>query len=351
MEANAEVRYFLLQGYVPEVAIGSRWQIFAASPVGGREARLRDWASSYGSDQPLVEGERCLVRVPELGRISLFVHDVWTAHLLVAARSQEKAYRLALPFRAFTTIYSGYAREEGLTEYLVELTQKPSETDSTHFIAENYLQGGRDPDYYGLALGSGWGLLTQVMRAGSIFVKQIVQSEQHELALKYLERSHYLLSGFMTGSYYYAHYRHERREQSPSERRKNFLEMSSVYDLAFLSAFRSMEALLGCGARSLEKGEIRAKLEGLDEQYGTCFSTEKWESLYHFFTTRRRRWSYVEMITAFLDVRNAVAAHANPSPPFALTEDQVFELQNLAGSMIYESIMPDDFDPLGPFPV
>jgi len=51
-----------------------------------------------------------------------------------------------------------------------------------------------------------------------------------------------------------------------------------------------------------------------------------------------------------LDTRNAVAAHANPSPPFPLSEDQVFELQKLAGSMVYDSIMPDDFDPREPLP-
>jgi hypothetical protein len=127
--------------------------------------------------------------------------------------------------------------------------------------------------------------------------------------------------------------------------------MSTVYDLAFLSAFRAVEALLGCGSRSLQKREISTKLEAFDDRHGTHFSTEKWESLHHYFTTRRRRWSFCELIADFLDTRNAVAAHANPSPPFPLAEDQVFELQNLAGAMLYESMMPDDFDPAGTFPV
>jgi hypothetical protein len=126
--------------------------------------------------------------------------------------------------------------------------------------------------------------------------------------------------------------------------------MSTVYDLAFLSAFRSIEALLGCGARSLDKGQIAAKLQSLDDRYGTSFCTEKWDSRHHFFTTRRRHWSYADLIAAFLDTRNAVAAHANPSPPFPLSEDQVFELQNLTASMVYESIMPEDFDPSEPPP-
>ncbi len=39
--------------------------------------------------------------------------------------------------------------------------------------------------------------------------------------------------------------------------------------------------------------------------------------------------SYEGMIRHFLDIRNAVAAHANPSPPrrFMLSEDSIYELQ------------------------
>lgn len=341
------MKYFLLQGYIPEVAIGASRTVIA-DLTEGRAARLRVWTKRYGPHQPLIEGETPLVRIADLGRISVFVHDVWTAHLLVAARSQERAYRLALPFRAFVTIYLGYPREEGVTEYLIELTQKPSEVDSTQFITEHYLRPGRCSSDYEMALGGGYGLYSNHMRACKVFVEQIVQSEQHDLALRHLERSHYLLSGYMTGSYYHAHYQYERREQTPYERQKNYLEMSTVYDLAFLSAFRSVEALLGCGARSLEKRDIASRLRILDDRYGTRFSTSRWNSLHHYFTTRRRHWSYGELIETFLDTRNAVAAHANPVPPFPLSEDQVFELQNLAGCMIYESIMPDDLEPSGP---
>jgi hypothetical protein len=49
---------------------------------------------------------------------------------------------------------------------------------------------------------------------------------------------------------------------------------------------------------------------------------------------------YKEVITHFLDLRNAVAAHANPKPPFILNEDQLFEIQKLADSMIADLIKP-----------
>ena len=95
---------------------------------------------------------------------------------MVAARSQERAYGLALPFRAFATVFLGYPREEGMTEYLVELTRKPAGIDSTQFIAANYLQGGGCGRDYEHALGSGHGLLGHQMRAGAVFVKHLVQS-------------------------------------------------------------------------------------------------------------------------------------------------------------------------------
>ena len=236
---SSDLKYFLLQGYIPEVVIGDSRSVIT-SLTKGRSARLREWAQRYGPSQPLIEGETCLMHVAGLGRMSVFVHDVWTAHLLVAARSQEKAYRLALPFRAFATVYLGYGREEGLTEHLIELTKKPAIADSTRFIKQNYLCPGRYPEDYELALGGGYALCADHLRAGADFVERIAELEEHELALRHLERSYCLLSGFMSGSYYDAHYRYERREQTPYQRRKNYLEMPTVYDLAFLSAFRSL---------------------------------------------------------------------------------------------------------------
>ena len=40
------------------------------------------------------------------------------------------------------------------------------------------------------------------------------------------------------------------------------------------------------------------------------------------------------MIKDFLDLRNAVAAHGNLTPPFKLMEDQVYEIQYLLNEMI-----------------
>jgi hypothetical protein len=55
-------------------------------------------------------------------------------------------------------------------------------------------------------------------------------------ALVHLEQSHYIISGFMTGSYYYAHYRWDRRVENKYLREKKYFENRTRYDLAFVSA-------------------------------------------------------------------------------------------------------------------
>ena len=157
-------------------------------------------------------------------------------------------------------------------------------------------------------------------------------------ALVHLEQSHYIVSGFMTGSYYCAHYRWDRRFENKYLREKKYFENRTRYDLAFVSAFRSVESILG--KSQVRKHEIKASLTNLDSQYGTHFSSTKWVSHHEVFSGMRKFRSYEEVISHFLDLRNAVAAHANPKPPFILNEDQLFEIQNLAESMIADLIKP-----------
>ena len=102
--------------------------------------------------------------------------------------------------------------------------------------------------------------------------------------------------------------------------------------MAFLSAFRAVEALLGTS--NLRKRDIESRGQMFDKAYGTSFATDRWQSPHEVFSSKRTWWQYPELIAFYLDVRNAVAAHANPRPPFRLTEDQVLELQRLVSYML-----------------
>jgi hypothetical protein len=324
------MKYFILRGLIPEPIdkgpIGA--PIFGGRVAKSRKARIKRWIET-GLEIPC-EGENCFLRIPSLGRLSVFVHDVYDAFLMVSARSQEKAYSLALPLRAFITVYLGMPLEEGFFEYLIELKEKPKANQSRRHICQlyrNIWESYVDFDQLCIELGSGFGLRLDQLRHACQFVRTVLSSRQMGLCLIYLERSHRLLSGYMSGSYYHYHYQHDRRAESSYARRKKYLENHTMYDVAFLSAFRAIEALLGTS--NLRSHEINNKLIKLDNSFGTSFATCYWHSYHEVFSSGRKQWSILEIIKFFLKIRNAVAAHANPKPPMKLTEDQVFEIQRL----------------------
>jgi hypothetical protein len=136
----------------------------------------------------------------------------------------------------------------------------------------------------------------------------------------------------MTSSYYHFYYRWDRRFEKKYLREKKYFENRTRYDLAFVSAFRSIESTLG--KPQVKNHEIKLCLNNLDSQYGTHFSTSKWVSYHEVFSRTKKFRSCEEVITHFLKLRNAVAAHANPKPPFVLNGEQLFEIQKLVESMI-----------------
>jgi len=119
---------------------------------------------------------------------------------------------------------------------------------------------------------------------------------------------------------------------------KRYLENRIEYDTAFLSAFRGIEALLQ--KPHFRKNEVKALLSNADSKNGTSFSKRKYKSFHEIFSSRKRFWSYEEIIIHYLRLRNAVAAHGNIDPPNIIMEDQVFEIQMLLKSMFMEILDP-----------
>jgi hypothetical protein len=285
------------------------------------------------------EGEHVFLRQHRTGRLSVLVHDVYDALLMVSAPSQRKAYALALPFRAYLTVYLGFDVADDPYEFLLELRGKPKLTDTTRDIARLYRQLGSypsDPDVLSRFMRSGVLLHQPQIRSACKFVRRILAVPHLVAALIHLERSHGIFAGYMTNHHYQHHYRHERRLQSAYVREKNYLEERTRYDLAFLSAFRALEALLD--TMQIHKHEVGKRLRATDIKFGTSFCSTRWKSCHEVFSSRRKSWRFDELITRYLSIRNAVAAHANPKPPFLLREDQVFEIQLLVKSMLYNAI-------------
>ena len=331
------MRYFVLRGLLPQTAKGAPF--FGGDHRRDRDERLRSYAT-LGHPLP-IEGERPIVRVKGIGRISVFVFNLTQSLLLLAASSQERAYALANPFRGYLTVYHGVSAPEGLWEYVIELNRKPLPEWTIGQIAQAYRQLGQslpDTDLLEFELASGAGVFWEQIEAAARFAQATCAAPRLSTSLLHLERSHMLFSGYMTSSYYHFHYRIERREESPYLRRKRYLEERTRFDLAFLSAFRSIESVLG--TPHLKKHTIARALQALDSHSGTSLASGRWRSYHEFFSTRRRSWSYEAILQYYLDIRNAVAAHGNLAPPFRLAEDQVLEIQRLAEDILYQVAFP-----------
>lgn len=252
------MKYFIIRGLIPEAYEG-------APHLGGevsktRRERIKRWRAT-GSQLPR-EGEHVFLRQSGIGTLSVLVHDVCDTLLMISAPSQRKAYELALPFRSYLTVYLGFDLADSSDDFfLLELTTKPKFTATTHDIARLYRRLGpypSNPDFLSSDMLSGTGLFHSQIRSACKFVAKILATPQLVASLTHLEQSHGLFAGHMTSSYYHHHYRHDRGAESAYLREKKYLEQRTLYDLAFLSAFRALEALLGTA--QIKKDEIGPRL-------------------------------------------------------------------------------------------
>jgi|TARA_B100001971_G_C18101072_1_gene488866 hypothetical protein len=125
------MKYFILRGLLPEpIEDGPH---FGGIEPTKRKDRIVRWKSSMGPPMPLPkEGDHCFLNIKDVGRISVFVHDVYDALLLISANSQEKAYELASPFRAIAAVFLGYQPDDNASEYLIELEARCKEVENTY---------------------------------------------------------------------------------------------------------------------------------------------------------------------------------------------------------------------------
>lgn len=333
------MRYFILNAIVPypqsSPPYTSRW-----TPSTTRE-RLKLYRS-VGIEPPS-PGERIILRKKGIGSLSVFVFDVDASLILIKATSQKKAYLIADPIKAYFSAFAGKYSPNGHTfDSLVEINSMPTASMTIAQILDmcQRLSHYRiDTEGVARELFSGVYVTTDEIKAACDLTSRALDDPGLVHALQHLAQSHYLLSGFMVGSYYYHHYRHDRRAERPYFRQKKYLENRTMYDLAFLSAFRSIEATLGkC---NISKRDIPTLLKALDAKHATTFSSSRWRSFHEVFSGGKKTVPYHEIIEKHLRLRNAVAAHGNTQPPFDLTEDNVFEIQNLAASMITQVVRPD----------
>lgn len=329
------MKYFILRGYRPQPVRNN--SSIGVLTIKNRSDRIAMWRKFY-NELP-IEGERCLLRIPGVGRLSAFVYDVYNSLILIAAQDQEAAYSIASPFRAYCVIYLGYYPIDEELEYLFELSDKPNPKATSSDVASLYHNVWVNPISewdIELALETGYVMFDEQIEYACLFVKSIHSQGRFSQSLMHLVRSQQIFAGYMSGSYYHFHYSRDRAVESEYAKRKKYLEEKTRYDLALLSAFRAIEAILD--APSLKKPQVEKKLAELDQLCSTSFSIEKYRSFFEIFSGGPEERSYSDIISYYLDIRNSVAAHANPKPPFSLSEDQVLEIQNLALVLLGKSL-------------
>lgn len=344
------MKYFIVNGFLPsphlpilsESDTGTPADVvFSRCAKETRAHRAQRYRNS-GVEAPVL-GETDFLNIESVGTISVFVFGVYEALFLVKAVTQQNAYVLANALRSFLVVACGFSVPADRSNYyLLELESAPDPSmtiwDLVSLVRPIPESQPLDRDWLKRELTSGPIIRHRQLREVCNMIAVGLQHPRMLEAIKHLEYSYSLFWGHMTGSYYGAHYSGERTESSEYELEKLYLEHSVRFDLALLSAFRGLEALLGT-RRSLRRSRIAARLAALDSEYLTSFQTDTHECFHLIFSGKPRFWRYEEIINHFLVLRNSVAAHANIRSPRIIMEDQVYEIQRLVQHMLSDILM------------
>lgn len=330
------MKYFLINGYLPSHQNDSQWFSFENDLQ--NESRFK-----YYENLNLEIPESGLFRIASfknLGSLYRFVYDSDNTAFMISSTSQRKAYLIGNSLRSIFGIFHGYVRDDNrLFEFLVELTCKPHGEMNIDEIVEHYKPLDDypvDKSLLSCELQSGVFLFNSQLTWSINFMKYILLNPNLRDAVVHLEQSYRLVYGFMTGSYYYSHYIHDRKAESRCLREKKYFEWRTRFDLAFLSTFRSIEALLG--KANIKRHEIEKLLSEVDNLYKTNFLHSRYHSYYEIFSGDRKERSYKNMVLHYLDIRNSVAAHGNIKPPTIITSDQLYEIQLFTRTMIHDVV-------------
>lgn len=338
------MKYFVVNGYIPEPhppkveRLGSSVHLsetsFSRHPGETRAQRTKRYKDA-GLAVPEL-GLNTFLECEGVGSISVFVFDTYEALFLIKSVNQGSAYLLANALRGYLTVVHGLSVFDDQKYFLSELISKPDPdmtiADIANLVKPMIESQPIDRDLLQLDLRSGLIIshfqIEEACRMIKIGLKYPLLLE----AFQHLEYSYSLVWGFMTGSYYELHYAADRAELSEYELEKLYYEDRIRFDLAFLSAFRGIETILG--KPFLREHDIEPGLTKLDKEFGTRFQTDEYWCLYEMFSGEQKIQSYSGVISRFLVLRNSVAAHANPRSPKIIIQDQVLEIQLLLKEML-----------------
>lgn len=340
------MRYFLATGIAPCPHPPQRhldgYSCIGFSSVMGetRRQRMKRYQKAGIAVPDL--GETVFLRHKQFGRISVFVYGAFNAFILIVAKSQRNAYLLGNSLRAALSCFYGHSPTEHPSGYLLELSRPPSPHMSDRDLAiliNPHLRSATDGELLPyMEPQCGPGIDHVELEQGCALVRNALSSRFVLDALLHLDHSRTLVWGFMNGSFYDSHYSPDRKALSRYSLERAYLENRFRYDSAFVSAFRGLESLLG--KPGFSESQIPDILLKTDTQFSTSFAKRRHRSRFEVFSSRKKRWTYKELIAYYLKLRNAVSAHGNPKPRYIVMEDQVLEIQSLLQRMLAYILVP-----------
>lgn len=268
-----------------------------------------------------------IARLAPRTSVRVVFFDIDHGLFLITASNQSTAYRVlrALAGFFYLTIGEAPCSDRSLPK-LSELQRMPNANWTREKLVEELRERSSEigpTSVYDLY--SGRVVPQHEMRLLGPGIEAIYPNAHLVEALCHLGHSRYLFYGFMEGSYYYCHYKHDRTALSHHQMQKKYFENRERYELSFISAFKGIERLLKVG--QIKKREIDLKLRALDTP--DILPETKYRRWHETFLGHKRFITYSAIVKHFLDIRNVVAAHANPSPPeqFLISEDSLIEIQ------------------------
>lgn len=254
--------------------------------------------------------------------------------LLLRASSLKAGYQLAAAIQGFMALFWGHPPDRRSDSFFLHPVRRVPQPDWSEAELRTALELA-DPEFGRgdwVRLNTGVVLLPDQLRRFPPILPILAGEGRLREALLHAEQSRSIFNGFMVGSYYHLHYASDRRNRSTTEMMRRYFEDRAQHELAFLSAFKSIEAIFG--GSQLNTRNLGRKFRGM-RRHGVTPGCQ-YKRYHEIFQGRDRVISYYDLILHFLRIRNAVAAHANSTPPrhLAVTEDTLFEIQHFVACLI-----------------
>ena len=271
--------------------------------------------------------------------LKVVYYNVDEGHLLIKAPSRREAYSVANAIRGLLSNLEGlFPDDRSDTFFLQELTKVPKPNWSKEDLIKSLKTSlPYPPDMFlELELQKGYVVDKDTLNNLVKFLPFVIRDTDLRESLDHLLESRFLVCGFMTGSYYTCHYRADRSAMSRSQLEKIYLENCHRFETAFVAAFKGIERYFR--VNQIKEDRIERLFRNIKYD-GVAFDTPT-RRIFEIFSGLPTKTSYGELITHFLKIRNAVAAHGNREPPKELivSEDSILEIQSFLWELIWKAL-------------